>query len=145
MEGMEIMEGLITANTWFQMDWKSFHTRWLKRLRDRFHFPAGIHDEETEPVQAFVNHGAWLVMCPECNGAEYAWEEGYFFCCSCKNSYLKHNYRRLVFPAERQAIERLLMVRSLDNRNWNHIETVADLERENEEHADKLLSPAGRG
>lgn len=138
------MDGLITANTWFEMDWKAFRTRYLKRLRERFHILEGKHDEETGPVQAFVNHGAWLVRCPECRGAEYAWEEGYFLCCSCKNSYLGHNYRRLVFPAERKAIEWLLILRPLNNRNWNWTESVDDLERENEEHAGKLL-PAARG
>lgn len=144
--------GLITANTWFgwmqkvpgPMTFEVFRRTNLRRLRERFHIKEAAFDEDTEPVEAFVNKGNWLVVCPKCGGAEYAWEECFFFCCSCKNSYLGHKYRRLVFPEDRAAIEALLVVRPLANRNWTFKETVEDLEQENKEHADELL-PAAEG
>ncbi len=135
---------LITANTWFEISFQDFRRIHLARLRRRFRIPDAGFDELSFPVKAFVNKGNWIVVCPKCGGAEYAWEEGWFFCCSCKNSYMGHKYRRLVFPSDRQAIEAALVKRPLMNRSWNLNETVADLERQNEEHAAELLT-AGRG
>lgn len=154
---------LITANTWFgsmsnrpdkKIHFHDFRQGLLHKLRRRFNIPETGFDEELEPVPAFVNRGAWLVMCPKCNGAEYAWEQGYFFCCSCLNSYMGHKYRRLVFPNHWKEIEALLAVRPLENRHWNNPhfkikmgrdETLGDLKRENEEHAVELLVVAEGG
>ncbi len=139
------MNGLITANTWFETTFDQFRRVRLEKLRRRFRIKDAGFDDLSFPVKAFVNHGAWLVLCPKCGGAEYAWEEGWFFCCSCKNSYMGHKYRPLVFPADRARIEELLVLRPLDNRNWNPKETVEDLDRENNEHAADLLPAAERG
>lgn len=137
---MKIPKGeLVTGNTWFRTSWPEFAKGFLGRFRVKFHYPETGYDENLEPVHAFVNHGNWLVRCPYCNGAEYAFEEGWFFCCSCKNSYIGHKYQRLVFPEERAEIEALLAYRPLLNRNWNPGETLEDLQRENEEHAGELL------
>jgi len=136
---------LITANTWFEMNFDTFNRGTLGKLRRRFGIPTRPVDEQTFPVKAFVNKGNWLVLCPKCGGAEYAWEEGVFFCCSCKNSYMGHKLRRLEFPKDRARIEELLLVRPLDNRNWTPRETVEDLERENNEHAAELLTAAKGG
>lgn len=150
------MKKLITANTWFgsmgaserrTMTFDTFRRSLLRKLRERFEYPETGFDEKAPPVEAFVNDGAWLVKCPEedCHGAEYAWEEGFFLCTSCKNSYLGHRYRRLVFPKERATIEELLLRRPLKNRHWLPGETVKDLERENNEHAADLLPVAAEG
>ena len=145
---------LITANTWFAsmtrrpdtrtITFEFFRKFYLGRLRLKFHIEEAGFDKTSFPVKAFVNKGNWLVLCPKCGGAEYAWEEGWFFCCSCKHSYLRHKYRRLVFPEDRARIEELLARRPLENRNWTPNETVEDLERENKEHAAELL-PAAQG
>lgn len=143
------MGKLITANSWFagykgtvgkEITHDLFRRAVLKRLFDRFHIPEAGFDQEAKPLQAIVNKGSWLVVCPKCGGAEYAWEEGWFFCCSCKNSYLGHKFRRAVFPEEREKIEDILALRPLANRNWTPGETFEDLERENEEHAAELLA-----
>ncbi len=148
------MNELITANTWFAnlgrpgprimifADWRKFR---LGRLRERFRFPDTGLDDTLEPVLAFVNKGRWIVVCPKCGGGEYAWEEGYYFCCSCLNSYMGHKFRRLVFPKQRVEIEELLIVRPLGNRNWFPKETLAGLKRENEDHAAELLVEGGTG
>jgi len=129
------------------MTFDTFRRSHLRRLRDRFGIEEGAFNKDLPPVEAFVNDGAWLVKCPaeDCHGAEYAWEEGWFFCTSCFNSYMKHEYRRLVFPKQRARIEKLLLRRPLKNRHWLTGETVADLERENEEHAAELLPIAAEG
>lgn len=140
-------KGLITANTWFgamqkvpgPMTFETWRKTNIARLRARFHVPEGRFDDTLEPVPAFVNKGRWIAVCPHCGGGEYAWEEGFFFCCSCLNSYMGHRYRRLVFPEDRIAIEDALAVRPLENRNWTIKETVADLVKENQDHVDELL------
>lgn len=149
------MEGLITGNTWFGsmtnkpgpriMSFDDFRNVRLIRIRERFRIPDGGLDDTEAPVQAFVNKGRWIVVCPKCGGGEYAWEEGYYFCCSCLNSYMGHRFRRLVFPKDRAKIEELLVVRPLANRNWNLTDTLADLKRENKEHKDELLVKGGTG
>ena len=132
------------SNTRRTMTFDTFRRSHLRKLRDRFGYPETGFDETAPPAEAFVNDGAWLVHCPDddCHGVEYAWEEGFFFCTSCKNSHLGHKYRRLEFPTDRARIEELLIVRPRDNRNWTPKETVVDLERENEEHAAELLTAA---
>lgn len=130
---------MITANTWFNLPWRA----WLKgrilpqARRHQVSIPEGIAD--VEPAVAHIARGAWLVRCPDCRGAEYAWEEGEFFCMSCLNGKVGHKIRPSAFPPERKEIEALLMVRPLMNRNWYHDESLADLEKENEEHKDELL------
>ena len=125
------------------MTWYQRTQTGLKALRDKFQIPEAGHDKEIEPVEAVLNHGAWLVLCPICGGAEYAFEEGWFFCCSCKNSYIGHRYRRFVFPPDRTAIEKLMIVRPLDNRNWTPGETLAVLRWENRQHKKELLNQGG--
>ena len=134
---------LITGNSWFRVTWEEFARGVLGKLRFKFRILEAGYDKEMEPVPAFVNHGNWLVFCPKCHGAEYAFEEEWFFCCSCKNSYMGHKYRRLIFPKDRAAIEKLLVVRPLLNRNWQPGESLEKLRQENETHADELL--VGRG
>lgn len=131
-------DNLVTGNSWFRESWAEHAAGFLGRFRQKFRYPETGVDGTGEPLPAFVNQGNWLVRC-ECGGAEYAFEEGLFFCCSCKNSTHGHKYRRSVFPKERAKIEALLAVRPLLNRNWEPGETVEDLERENEEHAGELL------
>ncbi len=103
--------------------------------------PEQGYDITSPPLQAYVNHGRWVVKC-ECGGAEKAWEEGWFMCQSCFNSRHKHQYRRSVFPKSREAIEKLLALRPLINRNWRPGESLAQLKAENQEHRAELLEVA---
>lgn len=98
--------------------------------------PQGVADGP--PLKARVNHGRWVVDC-ECNGAELAFEEGLFMCLSCYNAGHRHQYRKAVFPKNRQAIELVLMARPIINRNWFPYETLAMLKAENAEHQAELL------
>lgn len=137
---------MITANEFFKTSWEAYRLLVIVPAMAKRHIPEGAHSD-APPLQAYVNHGRWIVKC-ECGGAEKAWEEGVFMCQSCFNAGHGHKYRQAVFPKDRQKIEALLALRPLPNRNWNNLhdrirlgrdETAADLERENKEHRAELL------
>ena len=132
---------MITANTWFKLTWLAWKRGRLNKQAARFQISLRDPDGQEEPIPAHVSKGAWLVHCPDCRGVEYAWEEGFFLCCSCLNSKAGHKIRQSAFPVERKEIEELLEVRPLLNRNFYPGETLDDLRRENEEHKDELLIP----
>ena len=133
---------MITGNTWFNTSFAIFRIKHIIRSQRRFGIAPTVIDNESPPVMAFVNHGAWLVRCPVpgCKGAEYVWEEGLYYCFSCHNSSVGHKIRRSLFPQERRDIEKLLEQRPLVNRNWYHVDTMADLQTENKEHAGELIN-----
>ena len=89
-----------------------------------------------EPLPAIVNANRWIVECPVCNGAEFAWKEWpLFLCATCWNGANGYAFRPVVFPDDVEAIERVLMARPVpDRRNWLPGESVADLMAENEAH-----------
>ena len=60
-------------------------------------------------------------------------------CATCCNAGYKHQYRRVVFPRSRKAIEMELIQRPETNRNWYPGETVTKLKAENEVHKAELL------
>ena len=84
------------------------------------------------PLDARVNHGRWLVHCPDCAGAELVDpEEPFFFCLSCGNEGSGGRVRRVRFPAGRELIEGALGGRRRENQNWAPGETIAFLVEEN--------------
>lgn len=76
---------------------------------------------------AELNHGRWIVKCPECPSAERATTDR-FHCTECGVS------GRVVWPAERAEIERLTLVRPTENRNWTPGESTDLLVADNLEH-----------
>ena len=70
--------------------------------------------EIEEPVEAYINHGRWVVDC-ECNGAGFTSPAFKFSCCfDCGRRYMN-----IVFPKNPQKIEKeLLKRREARNRNW---------------------------
>lgn len=129
---------ILTANSWFKMTFMQFRRLILLKELERYGLKDMGCDSDVEPLMAWVSQGRWSVTCP-CGGGEYAWEEGWMMCHSCFNGYMGHKFRRTVFPNDRKDIEALLLVRPLQKREWHIGETLADLLRENEEHADELL------
>jgi len=122
---------------WFEYGFDSFVNQLKAKMAKRYiKFDETISNTST--LQAYVNHGRWLVKC-ECGGAEYAWEEKLFMCQSCWNANHKHEFRKIKFPKERKQIEELLSKRPIVNRNWKPNETIEDLIRENKEHEKELL------
>lgn len=135
---------LITANTWFGLSFMDFRRKILAPALQRHRLKDMGPDTVMKPLVAFVNAGRWSITCPNCGGGEYAFEEGWVMCRSCFNGYMGHKLRRVVFPTRADEIEQLLLVRPLQNRNWNLGETLAFLQEENEAHADELLTEAPR-
>ena len=86
-------------------------------------------------VEAYVNHGRWIVNCPApgCNSAIIASsQDRRFLCAECDSGWYT-----VVFPPEKMTIEILLLRRPLDrnglapSRNWRPGETVIRLVAEN--------------
>lgn len=105
----------------------------------RFGLPRPV-EEVAGAVEAFVNDGRWLVRCPSCPTYEYASvKDPVFMCCGCGNYANGGRYYAVVFPAEREEVERLLLRRSpgpargtsSSDRNFAPGETLEDLRAQN--------------
>jgi hypothetical protein len=95
-------------------------------------------DPAAVPLRARVYRNQWIVDCPDCHNAEFAWPDTPWFMCSdCLNGMTAHAWRPVQFPADRVQIEATLRARRLPStRNWDWSESLADLKRENREHGD---------
>jgi len=89
------------------------------------------------PLEARGEHSRWIVDCPNCNSAEFAFEDNLFFCSLCKNSDIQGKVREVKMPIERKQIEDILAVRPIKNRHWTK-ETLQDLARENKLHLEVI-------
>ena len=130
---------LITANMYFNRvgGWEGWQKQVIiPELAKRLISEQGYDDR---PLTAYVNHGNWLIQCPDCDGCERVWEEGWFMCLNCFNASVGHKYRKTIFPEERKEIEMILINRPLPNRNWQHRETIEFLKAENKLHSAELL------
>lgn len=82
------------------------------------------------PLLMEVNHGRWVGTCPECNCGvmtDLLWTEARCFDCGAI-------YHDVIWPKEREEIERLLLLRPVKNQNWKATETVSTLMVENLQH-----------
>jgi hypothetical protein len=75
----------------------------------------------------------WIVQCP-CRGAQLAARSDHrMLCVDCHNADIGGRWRRVVWPADAEAIERVLLARpDPTTRNWTG-ETLAQLKAENTE------------
>ena len=80
---------------------------------------------------ARAEHARWIVDCPNCNSAEFYFEDKLFFCSLCNNSDVGGKTRKVKMPKTRKDIEVILGKRHIKNRHWREPETVEDLEKEN--------------
>lgn len=86
-------------------------------------------------VEAYVNHGRWVVECPDCAGAQLAsLSDPRFMCNCCGNAGVGGAWRPVIWPKARQGIEDLLEVRPPENQNWRPGETAKQLRAENRAH-----------
>ena len=91
---------------------------------------------------AYVNHGRWVVECPErCGFAVVASRSSpVFMCGKCRNAKAGGKLLRVAFPANREQIEYHLLKRparhplEATTRNWRPGEKISDLIRENAAH-----------
>ena len=128
---------MITVNLKLGMPWEAYRQLTIIPAMAKRLLPQGGM-ADAAPLKARVNHGRWLVDC-ECSGAEIAFDECVFMCQSCWNAQHKHQYRPVLFPQGRQAIEQTLLQRPVPNRNWEPGDTLTQLKAENEAHKEELL------
>lgn len=98
-------------------------------------------DTSAPPAYAYVNPLApvepvarWIADCPDCRaGSSYVWLEGphAMFCLPCGNAGIGHRWRPVAVPAERAAIERLLLARPVGQMAWRPTESLDRLREEN--------------
>ncbi len=110
------------------------------RMGGAFDLPKGLAAEtvtaEVNPTQHLRPGNwiaRWIVRCPDCGGAEDVDPaEPVFFCCSCFNESAGGQWRSVIFPAEGERIEALLMARPHARlRGAAPGQTPSDLEAEN--------------
>lgn len=105
--------------------------------------PASDVAEDAPPAYAEVNPldpvepvARWIARCPDCpGGTSYVWTAGphIMFCIACGNKSIGSRWRRVVLPADRLEIERLLSLRPLSaTQVWVHGESVEKLRAEND-------------
>lgn len=99
----------------------------LQRMNIR-RLPVAGGDE----LEARAEYARWIVDCPNCNNAEYYFEDKLFFCSLCKNSDVGGKTRKVKMPKERKEIEDVLSIRPIKNRHWYPNETLQGLAKENE-------------
>ena len=88
-------------------------------------------------LKAYINHGRWLVTCPQCGGAEIVKVHLPFQCLGQVNAGF-HGETTMCgcvmdveWPNEKLAIEDVLIKRKVEHRNWSWDETVEMLKAEN--------------
>ena len=91
------------------------------------------------PLEARIEYARYIVDCPNCNSAEYAFEDKLFFCSQCLNSDVQGKARKVKMPKDRKRIEEILGKRPIKNRHWFSNETVEDLEKENKLHGLEVI------
>ena len=90
-----------------------------------------------QALKAYINHGRWLVTCPQCGGAEIVKVHLPFQCLGQVNAGFHCETAAcgcvmdIEWPDEKLAIEAALIKRKLENRNWAWDETVEMLKAEN--------------
>ena len=84
-----------------------------------------------KPLEARIEYSRYLVDCPNCNSAEFAFEDGLFYCSQCFNSDIQGKSRKVTMPKQRKEIENILLKRPIKNRHWFPSEKLEDLEKEN--------------
>lgn len=90
-----------------------------------------------KPLDARIEYARYIVDCPNCHNAEFAFEDKLFLCSSCKNSDIGGQVRKVKMPKERKQIEDVLGKRYIINRHWNPTESIEKLEKENEVFLEK--------
>lgn len=96
---------------------------------------------KVEAVFVHINHGRWIVDCPDCNGAQLACLADHRFMCNeCANVAVDHLWRPVVWPAEHRGITEAIDSRA-DRKlqNYEPGETLAELLEQNAVLADETV------
>ena len=126
---MTTVDHIITAKDYCERDGVPDVLARIMKIRNEFqrkrHNPMKINFDKTamRTVSARVEMGQWIADC-ECGGCEFVTpDEPIFFCFSCANRDDANMLREVVFPPEREEIERALLERPVDDkRGLDHME-----------------------
>lgn len=101
----------------------------------RWNGQAQVHwHTQGPPVLAWVNRSSWAVNCDVCLESIIIEPEMPFFCPNCCNIRNGGYARPVIWPEDRMAIEKVLLMRAApETRNWLPTETLADLIAQNKE------------
>lgn len=106
---------------------------WIHQWLAQGDRPSGL-DKGTAPgagIPAYVNHGRWVVGCPDCNNAQLACRtDKRFLCNECGNVAVSGLWRPVIWPTDAAAIETELEKRKLPNQNWAPTQSLKDLKAE---------------
>lgn len=98
---------------------------------------AEVDPEATVP--AYVNHGRWVVDCPDCRNAQLACRtDRRFMCNECGNIAIGRLWRPVEWPDDAERIAGLLENRPRQYQNWNPAEGLEQLAIENLENTGKI-------
>jgi len=101
--------------------------------------PLSAATDPEATVPAYVNHGRWVVDCPDCRNAQLACATDHRFMCNeCGNIAVGHLWRPVEWPADSVRIANLLESRPRQYQNWNPDEDVRLLAIENLENTGKI-------
>lgn len=107
----------MTLTNWLRTD----GVRLLARARG-FKIPSFESVVYGSPVQAIVNHGRWIALCPAADcpgGAELVWRERpLLFCMACGNRSVGGQWRLVVLPENAAEIEASLAPRPKHEQGW---------------------------
>lgn len=85
----------------------------IQKLATRFNRKFVSDRTAGNPVHARIDFGRWIADC-ECGGAEYVDpDEPIFFCLSCGNAATSGRAREVIFPDDRNKIEKEVMSRKV--------------------------------
>lgn len=132
------MDRILTANDNMLVARCRNYRGWIEREASRRQniYPNWHLDKNLPPLYAFVEHSTWVWQCLDCS--HLWWAEPTFpraWCPKCGNIGSAGFSRLIVFPQERNKIERLLKCRTEPKtRNWLVHETLDDLLAENIQH-----------
>ncbi|MDP1615164.1 MAG: hypothetical protein Q8L68_05145 [Methylococcales bacterium] len=84
-----------------------------------------------KPLEARIEFARYIVDCPNCRSAEFAFEDDLFLCSNCGNSDINGQIRKVKMPTKRKQIEDILGKRKIINRHWYPSETIEKLQEEN--------------
>ena len=129
-----VMKSIVTGEIYSQHSTQDIHIA-IRRQAARsgiIWFGGAIPIDEEHPfLMPRVNHGRWLVDCPDCLGAELLDASDLFMCRSCWNVKHDHKYLRVNRVKDQGKIEAVLLERPfVENRNWTD-ETLRKLKAEN--------------
>ena len=82
---------------------------------------------DSNPLEVRIEYARYIVDCPNCGNAEFAFEDKLFFCSNCQNSDIQRQTRKVKMPKDRKKIEELLGKRKIVNRHWTN-ETIEQLQ-----------------